>query len=129
MKIAIEGIEFTLKTTVTTLDESMRGVIYRRLMKACRESGDDVLMLLAEDTVPLWNYATALSGVESSSADCLTVGRTGDTGKLLTGFNQWLEMPSRISGKILEAVIQNDYPPTDEEALPGEHLSDEKKAN
>jgi hypothetical protein len=122
----IEGFEVTLKPIVTTLDESLRYAVYRKLIRVCKESGDETLQLLAEDGVALLNYVTTISGIEHSSLGLPPIG-TLDSGRLLEGFQKWLTIPSRVNEKILQAVNENDYPDTEDVALPGERLSAEKK--
>lgn len=125
--INIDGQEVTLKPIFTTLDESLRGAAYRKLIRACNESGDAQLQLLAEDTVAPWNFITTITGIESSGFN-LPASSTLDSQTLLEGFRQWLQIPAGTSHKLLTAVEKNDYPDTDEAALPADKLSAEKKS-
>lgn len=101
----------TFKPYLTAGDEMLRGAVYRRLIKACEDSGDETLRLLADDGVALWDLVNMLMWIdlEHPPFQVWCVGKppqldTSPSG-LLNTLAEYMRLDPRFASDIVAQVM------------------------
>ena len=109
----------------TTRQAALASAAYRRITAALKDSGDDVLQMLAEDGVAVWNYIEVLAHLVKSSVNIGDLGSGGEA--LLEGFNRWLELPTNVTNQAVTGMLAASRQGQDAESAPPDTLTPAEK--
>lgn len=124
-KSKVDASSVTVKPCLTTLDVALRGTAYRKLIKACKDSGDETFMFLADDGVALWQYTGVLAWATNAPVEL--PGLLSSAERLFSHFQEWLMMDSTVTDSLLKAVDASEDEEIDPVKAPGALLDTNTK--